>query len=485
MSTCYDEFKQTYKNQHWEVKFNAGLNKIGDDVDVIETDITDLRAESEMLANKDTDGTLAADSDTKYSSQKAVKAYVDGATVALINLPLTADGIIPTIIDADLRVLAGIYLNGVSFPVPMTDPVEVAKLAEMVDLPLTLEGVIPIVVDADLRVLAGTNLDGSSYPYSAAPAVYDTIFPNDARLLVSDYLGISEQSANRLRFIRPLMWLNYEQCSPGSRVGFMTDALTVKATVYFNNLLTGGLNYTGAILADGSVVATFGRPSAPATVVAECTFGSAAVRLIEIIWPYGDGMDLVKIQVSQGAGISVPPARPTTKLLVAGDSITEGFYATDVLHSWPWLVAVSKGWQLLNLGYNGRQANAADGSTLAGTGANVVLYMIGYNNFAIQTPLATFKAAVSGWLTNARAALPTVPIFAGGPFYTTHTDTLTPAMYRTQVADAIADLADGNIYYVDGLALLTNNNDRLQDTVHPNNLGASEIATALEAILHT
>lgn len=35
-------------------------------------------AARELLANKDTDGTLAANSDTKYASQKAVKTYVDG-----------------------------------------------------------------------------------------------------------------------------------------------------------------------------------------------------------------------------------------------------------------------------------------------------------------------------------------------------------------------------------------------------------------------
>ncbi len=34
---------------------------------------------AETTANKDTDTTLAANSDTKYASQKAIKAYVDGA----------------------------------------------------------------------------------------------------------------------------------------------------------------------------------------------------------------------------------------------------------------------------------------------------------------------------------------------------------------------------------------------------------------------
>ncbi len=43
----------------------------------------DLR---ELLANKDTDGTLAANSDTKYPSQKAVKTYVDSKNTDLTTL---------------------------------------------------------------------------------------------------------------------------------------------------------------------------------------------------------------------------------------------------------------------------------------------------------------------------------------------------------------------------------------------------------------
>src|ERR1043166_9346444 len=47
----------------------------------------------EDVANKDTDGTLAANSDTKYPSQKAVKTYVDNATPTIANASDTVKGI--------------------------------------------------------------------------------------------------------------------------------------------------------------------------------------------------------------------------------------------------------------------------------------------------------------------------------------------------------------------------------------------------------
>jgi hypothetical protein len=53
---------------------------VGANWDVIQTNIAYT---PEDVANKDTDGTLAADSDTKYASQKATKTYVDTAVAGV------------------------------------------------------------------------------------------------------------------------------------------------------------------------------------------------------------------------------------------------------------------------------------------------------------------------------------------------------------------------------------------------------------------
>ncbi len=52
--------------------------------DKIEAVVTSVAA-SELLANKDTDGTLATNSDTKYPSQKAAKTYMDAKVADAIN----------------------------------------------------------------------------------------------------------------------------------------------------------------------------------------------------------------------------------------------------------------------------------------------------------------------------------------------------------------------------------------------------------------
>ncbi len=57
----------------------------------VQAAITELDTEKEAVANKDVDGTLAANSDTKYPSQKAVKTYVDTAVTGLLDFKGATD----------------------------------------------------------------------------------------------------------------------------------------------------------------------------------------------------------------------------------------------------------------------------------------------------------------------------------------------------------------------------------------------------------
>ena len=59
---------------------------------VINTNFSNLNTDKEEVSNKSTDTTLAANSDTLYPSQKAVKAYVD--TGGNVNASTTAKGIV-------------------------------------------------------------------------------------------------------------------------------------------------------------------------------------------------------------------------------------------------------------------------------------------------------------------------------------------------------------------------------------------------------
>lgn len=355
--------------------------------------------------------------------------------------------------------------------------------------PVSPHGLIPLYKNPLNQIVLGLAVDTGQLYQPASAATYQSILPNEPKLLLSDYFSISEQSAQRLRFLRPIVDANnYQHCSPGSRSTFYTNSQIVKFRVYWNNLVTRDdvENLVGAVFADDALVTNFTSPFGSATAGEQTVtvdFGSTALRKVALVWPYGTGMDLLELQVLVGSAFAVAPARPTKKLVTAGDSITHGFSVTAVDKSWPFLLANLKSAQLLNLGYGSRLAVATDGNALAGTGADSVVYMIGYNNFVQQTALATFQTAVEGWITNARAALSGARLYLTTPIYSPNTNTLTLQDYRDRVVAAHAAVGDANSYVIDGLAVMTNSSDRLSDGIHPNDLGASEIASNVSALI--
>lgn len=324
-----------------------------------------------------------------------------------------------------------------------------------------------------------TSSAGFSTPISST-----ILLPNDTRGSVSDYSTIAERSEERLRFVRPIVDA-YQYCSPGSRWRMQTDATQITITAASNNLVTryDARNYISTVLVNGVVDSTFTTASGPVSHVVNLV--GATSRLIEIIWPYGDGMDLLQVEVNSGATFGTPAARPSGIYAACGDSITQGFTTTKTTDSWAYKLAGLKGRRLLNLANGGAQAVATHANALTGTGADRVTYLIGYNNFDAQTPLATFQAAVEGWINNAESALPDAKIYVISPIYSPNTDTITLADYRTSVSAAVTAAGGANVTYVNGLSIMTNDVSRLVDNIHPNDTGAGEIATALAAVVTT
>lgn len=315
------------------------------------------------------------------------------------------------------------------------------------------------------------------------------IAPSDERLLVSDYQQIAERSPTRLRFVRSIVdGNNYQHCAPGARVSFETDATEIAFEVYYNGLVTriGARNFVSTVLIDSEVHSTFTSPtgeSGPSSYTHTITGLADSSKAVTLVWPYADGMDLITVTVNDGATVSAGSSRPSGVFAAAGDSITHGFSAIKTTDTWAYGLAEDLGRQLVSLGYGSRTAVATDANALIGTGADRVTYMIGYNNFAAQSNVAAFQAQVEGWIANARAALPAAKLYIISPIYSPNTNTIPLSSYRTAVQAAEAAAGDAETYFVDGLSLMSNSNDRLADGVHPNDTGAAEIRSAMAGII--
>lgn len=323
---------------------------------------------------------------------------------------------------------------------------------------------------------------------------YD-ILPNSAFLRVSDYASIAEQSTSTLRFVRPVSSPTYlfQNASPGTRASFVTNATSLVISMYHNNLVnwSGNISYgpgVGAILVDGVEVQTYTCAEASTAEMITVTVAlSAGTKTVTIVWPYWTGFELRGITTNAGATVSLAAARPTKKIAICGDSISQGSATSKITTSWPYLLANLRNRQLINLANGGQGAVATDADGLAGTGADIVTYMIGYNNFVSQTSTATFQTAVQGWITKARTALPNATIYLITPIYSPNTNTIPLSSYRTAIVNAEAAVGDEKTYVLDGLQMMTNSNSLLYEGafgVHPNDAGAADIATKVHAAMY-
>lgn len=301
----------------------------------------------------------------------------------------------------------------------------------------------------------------------------------------SDYCSLA-LSAGAARFSRPTAdGQGLENTNPGARVRFVTNADSLTILLQYTNLLNfGNYNGFGVVLANGAVVASFGRDKGSAGPLnVFVSFGSTASRTIEIVMPYCASVDFLGVNLPIGATLSAPAARSITRFAAGGDSITQGFFASQINTTWGQVFANAKGYTYINHGYGGRQCQPADGTALANIGATMFSYMIGYNDFAAQLALATFKANYLSFLANFRAVSVNAKLYCITPIFSTSVNTLTLEMYRQQIRDALTALANPLNVLVEGLTLMTNNANRLVDGIHPNDLGASEIAASLNPIV--
>ena len=319
---------------------------------------------------------------------------------------------------------------------------------------------------------------------------YDVYAPDTAALTVSDYQTIQQRTAQTLEFRRTIVENNrLRYASPGSRVSFQTNAEMLRLNLYWNaevyNVISGiaSFNGVGSVLSNGTEIGTFDWSQPLVKGYSSPTYSLATgTKTITVVWPYSAGLQLQSVDLQRGASL-IAATRPANKIGICGDSISQGFDSGKITTTWAYLLGNTQNRQVINLANAGAPADASHANALTGTGCDRVTYMIGYNDFASQTALATFQSRVEGWITNARAALPSARIYVISTIYSPNTNTITLAQYRSAVQSAELAVGDANTFYIDGLSIMTNNTNRLNGTIHPNDLGASEIATNLQPLI--
>jgi lysophospholipase L1-like esterase len=153
-------------------------------------------------------------------------------------------------------------------------------------------------------------------------------------------------------------------------------------------------------------------------------------------------------------------------------------------------LAQAKGWRLVNGGYGGRTVMPSDAALLAPSSITptAITYLIGYNDFAAQEPLATFYANYTTYINDLRALHPSAVIYCITPLWTSYTaadygGTIEIESYRQQIRNAVLAINNPSNVLVEGESLVSNSSAFFQDGIHPNDAGAAQMASALGAII--
>jgi len=292
----------------------------------------------------------------------------------------------------------------------------------------------------------------------------------------------------------------YEWDNPGARICFRTDAreITVKLLYSEMHASKSARNGKGLFYIDGqtrpewlfdssatSIVRDKEEVSVPLPVPAEAGFHDYAIVL-----PYGDSVELLGLTVNEGAHFEPFSRLPNIRYVAYGDSITQGFTASHIGLTYPFLLAENKHWQIFNMGFGGRSANANDGKVVAPLKADIMTILIGVNDWQGGVPLEKFQAQMEGLLHNIRKDSPTTPIYLITPLWVNpswkpKTEVADLDSYRQVIRNIAQKLDDPHLHLIEGPSLIDHDAKYFDKVaVHPNDAGFEMMAGRLAMEIH-
>jgi len=305
------------------------------------------------------------------------------------------------------------------------------------------------------------------------------VFPDDPAIVYSGYahLSLTHELAS---FDRKVKDSPFAADSPCATVAFRTNAALVQAEIEYADKrdLPGHhtFNSTGVCLVDGEARACFtrsddagGRQHVKLAVGGE----RGQFRDVEIILPIADRVSFRGLSVEAAAEFHRIHRKRSPVYVAYGDSITQGFWASDPTRTFPYLLAKAKGWQLVNMGFGGRCVSASDVFALARLKPDILTVLIGVNDCLGCTSLDDFAEECSLLLYNIRFFRHGVPIVVITPLSVPGKWEGTESLerYREVLRRAVQVTKDEAIHLVEGPDLIPSDLQYFHDGLHPNDAG--------------
>jgi lysophospholipase L1-like esterase len=221
---------------------------------------------------------------------------------------------------------------------------------------------------------------------------------------------------------------------------------------------------------------------------AQLAAGRGAERAV-LYLPEGMRPTLLALEARGGR---IEPAPPQPRWLCYGDSIAEGWCASEPANAWPHVAARAHGLDVVNLGYAGAaRGELPSAEEIAQLPAELISISHGTNCWT-RTPhsIELFAAGLRAFLAIVRAGHPRTPIVALSPILRPDAEAkpnrlgATLADLRAAFESVIREQSaagDEQLHLVQGLPLV--GSERLPDGIHPDDAGHAQLARALGPVL--
>lgn len=320
------------------------------------------------------------------------------------------------------------------------------------------------------------------------PVEFQRLAPDDSRLAYSDYARLVKLDSQEARFDRIISGAqgSLQNANPGARIRFRTNATTLTASFTTGSL--GVTSGTGVILIDGARAGTFNASVSNSALEVDVPVVGNGFHNVELIMPFAQDVRFNGLSVNPEAGFQPIAARPATRYVAYGDSITQGLWASDGLRNYPSLIGAQKGWEVVNMGFGWRGlkdsgGGSGDAAAVASLGADVISVMMGYNDASARLSATSYRASMESFVAGIRRVDGSVPIYLISPLYTSNAvNQARMLQYRDEIIDLVRKSFDARLYWIDGLTLgidSSNVGRFTTDGIHPNDAGFALVADRL------
>ena len=202
-------------------------------------------------------------------------------------------------------------------------------------------------------------------------------------------------------------------------------------------------------------------------------------KKIDLFFPWAVYVTLREIALQDGA--SFTPCRPEKKLLVFGDSITQGYDVRRSSLAWATAFSEKAGLELSNLAIGGEVMFPELAAAKMPFEPAYIAVAYGTNNWLKAKPDPGFAGIALSFYQNLRKTYPNAKIFALSPIWRADWREERPFGPFSVIANGIREAArEVGARFVDGFSLVPGEKMFYSDLrVHPNDLGFQEYAENL------